>query len=204
MQTKIKICGLRREADIRACNEAAPDYVGFVFAASKRQVTPEAAAQLRAGLAPGIATVGVFVDAPVATIAALHRQGVIDIAQLHGSEDAAYAAALRAQCGIPILRALRIATPADLARIADYQADWLLLDSGAGSGKPFDWSLLNPVPTQQKIFLAGGVGLHNIEQALALHPYAVDVSSGAETDGYKDPAKIKALVARVRKGGDAP
>jgi phosphoribosylanthranilate isomerase len=200
-QTKIKLCGLTREEDIRAANALAPAYVGFVFAEkSRRYVSPQTAARLKALLAPGIRAVGVFVNAPVEAVAQLLEAGTIDIAQLHGAEDEAYIAALRARLGkpTPILQAFRIETEQDVARAARSTADCLLVDHGpGGTGEAFDWALLRGL--QRPYFLAGGLTPENVATAVrALHPYAVDVSSGIETAGKKDPAKMRAFCEAVR------
>jgi phosphoribosylanthranilate isomerase len=234
MTVKIKICGLFRDEDIDYVNEARPDYAGFVFAESRRKVTPERAAALRKRLAGGIVPVGVFVDAPAPEIAALYRGGVISAVQLHGTEDAAYIDRLRAACGgegLPVIKAVKFGDEKTNGRTFPANADYCLFDSGAGSGKTFDWNRLRqggsgnraavgarggrtggrqlrnqgaetgpPPPIFGKPwFLAGGVGPDNIEQAIALGPYAVDVSSGAETDGIKDRDKIVHLV-HIAKG----
>jgi len=217
----IKICGLSREQDIDYVNEARPDYCGFVFAASKRQVSPAQAEGLKRRLAEGIAAVGVFVNAPIENIAALYRDGVINIAQLHGDEDEAYIARLKEATGntpIPIIKVIKSSSLNTLSRRHGGHGDhgensnlktpcppclrenYYLLDSGAGSGRAFDWDLLNSLTIDKPWFLAGGINLNNIEQAIAVNPFGIDVSSGAETDGIKDRAKILQLVAAVRKG----
>ena len=190
--TKVKLCGLSRESDIAAVNKLKPDLVGFVFAKkSKRYVSPEQAAALKSLLAPGILAAGVFVNEPVEAVAELLDHGVIDVAQLHGSEDDAYIARLRALTGKPIFRAFKVKSAT---------ADLVLLDSGAGTGKTFDWSLVQSV--QRPYFLAGGLDPDNVADAIsALHPYGVDVSSGIETDGVKDESKMAAFVAAARKEG---
>ena len=182
-------------------NELRPDLVGFVFAKkSKRYVSPERAAQLRALLAPGILAAGVFVNEPVESVAGLLDRGVIDVAQLHGSEDDDYIARLRAMTGKPIFHAFKVKNEADLPAIENCAADLVLLDSGAGTGKTFDWSLVQSV--QRPYFLAGGLDPANVADAItALHPYGVDVSSGIETDGVKDESKMAAFVAAARKEG---
>lgn len=199
--TKVKLCGLSRECDIAAVNELRPDLVGFVFAKkSKRYVSPERAAQLRALLAPGILAAGVFVNEPVESVAGLLDRGVIDVAQLHGSEDAAYIASLRALTDKPIFRAFKIKSEDDLPAIESCTADLVLLDSGAGTGKTFDWSLVQSI--RRPYFLAGGLDPENVADAIAaLHPYGVDVSSGIETDGVKDESKMAAFVAAARREG---
>lgn len=204
--TKIKLCGLRREQDIETANELGPSYIGFVFApASRRAVTPEQAAALRARLAPGIAAVGVFVDEAPETVAALLRDGVIDLAQLHGAEDAAYLARLRALTDRPLIQAFRVRTAEDVRAAEASGADAILLDSGAGTGRTFDWSILRAAA--RPYFLAGGLDPENVGAAVtALRPYAVDVSSGIETGGVKDAAKMRRFVEAVRgayqRGGE--
>jgi phosphoribosylanthranilate isomerase len=202
---KIKICGLFREEDIEAANEAKPDYIGFVFAKSRRQINAIQAAKLRKKLGGGIIPVGVFVDAEHDEITALYRDRIIAAAQLHGSEDADYIAKLREQCDVPVIKAMHIGEKM-------YDADFFLVDNGpGGTGESFDWSILssaiknstdgiNSNTFSEKFFLAGGIGLHNLEQAMSFKPYAIDVSSGAETAGVKDREKMIALVQRIRAG----
>lgn len=197
--TKIKLCGLSRPCDIEAANELKPEYIGFVFAPkSKRYVTPEKAAQLKQLLAPGIQAVGVFVREDPQTVAALLNSNVIDMAQLHGGEDEAYIRQLRKLSDKPIIQAFRVKTAGDIANAQQSSADYILLDSGAGTGTVFDWNLIQNLT--RPYFLAGGLGVENAEKARTLlKPYAVDVSSGIETDGYKDKEKMAAFVAAVRK-----
>lgn len=198
--TRIKLCGLSRPCDIEAANALQPDYIGFVFAPkSRRYVSPETAAGLRKRLDPAIRAVGVFVNEHPEAVAALLRAGTIDIAQLHGSEDAAYIERLRALTGQPIMQAFRMESERDIAAAQASTADSVLLDSGAGgTGTAFDWTLLRGI--RRPYFLAGGLGPDNVGNAVRLlHPYAVDVSSGIETDGKKDRNKMAAFVAAVRK-----
>ena len=197
--TKIKLCGLKRPQDIQAANELLPAYIGFVFAPkSRRYVHPDRAEELRRMLNPGIIPVGVFVNETPETVAALLNRGIIDIAQLHGKEDAAYIRRLRQLTKKPLIQAFRIDTPADVAAAQASTADYVLLDSGAGgTGTCFDWSLLKDI--QRPYFLAGGLTPENVGGAVAtLHPYAVDVSSGIETDGAKDKEKMTQFVRAVR------
>ena len=196
--TKIKFCGLTGDCDIDAANELRPEYVGFVFAPkSKRYVTPERAAELKRRLADGIKAVGVFVNDNLYHVAELLNRGVIDIAQLHGSEDEEYIRHLRQLTGKPIIRAFRIKTAEDIAEAEKCTADHVLLDSGAGTGEVFDWKLIKNM--KRPYFLAGGLSPDNVENAVEqLSPYAVDVSSGIETDGVKDKAKMAAFAAAVR------
>jgi phosphoribosylanthranilate isomerase len=212
---KIKICGLFREQDIDYVNEAKPDYAGFVFAESKRQVSPAFTAGLRRLLLDEIVPVGVFVNATVADIVALYNENIIAIAQLHGTEDDEYitrlkeASASEGNKPIAVIKTISpLPVPCSLfpsphSPLPSLIADYYLLDSGAGSGKAFNWELLNSanmnaLKAVKPWFLAGGVGLDNIEQALSFNPFALDISSGAETDGIKDRGKIVQLVSIVR------
>ena len=196
--TKVKLCGLRREEDIRAANELRPDYIGFVFAEkSRRAVTRETAARLKALLAPGIPAVGVFVNAQPETVAYLLEDGIIDLAQLHGQEDADYIARLRALTDKPLIQAFRVRNVEDAKRAEQSPADLILLDAGAGDGKTFEWELAESVA--RPYFLAGGLTPENAEQAVErLRPFALDVSSGIETDGWKDPDKMRAFMRAVK------
>ena len=149
-------------------------------------------------LAPGIKAVGVFVKEDPETVVHLLEDGVIDVAQLHGGESEAYIRTLRQHTHKPILQAFRVDTPADLEKAQASSADYILLDSGdGGTGERFDWSLLAGVT--RPYFLAGGLDPENVGGAVEkLKPYAVDVSSGIETDGKKDPEKMKNFVRAVR------
>ena len=196
--TGIKMCGLRRPEDIEAVNGLKPEYIGFVFfPGSKRYVTPETAKALKGLLDPEIRAVGVFVDEVPETVARLLEEGVIDIAQLHGHEDEAYISRLRQLTGKPLIRAFRIRCEEDAKQAEASSADAILLDAGAGDGKTFDWSWLKAVT--RPYFLAGGLNPENAGRAVReLKPYAVDVSSGIETDGFKDMTKMRAFVKAVR------
>lgn len=196
--TKVKLCGLRREEDVEAANGLRPDYIGFVFAEkSRRAVTRETAARLKSLLAPGIPAVGVFVNAQPETVAYLLEDGIIDLAQLHGQEDADYIARLRALTDRPLIQAFRVRTAEDVKRAEQSPADYILLDAGAGDGKTFEWELAGSV--LRPYFLAGGLTPENAGEAVArLHPFALDVSSGIETDGGKDPEKMRAFMCAVK------
>ena len=199
--TKAKLCGLFRPCDIIAVNRLQPDVIGFVFAQkSKRYVSPCQAKELKGMLCSNIQAVGVFVNEPVEHVAQLLAQGIIDIAQLHGKEDEAYIASLRALTDKPIIKAFRIDTEADVAAANQSSADFVLLDSGnGGTGTVFDWKLLSGIT--RPYFLAGGLNPENAEDAVqALQPYAVDVSSGIETEGTKDERKMTAFLAAVKRG----
>jgi phosphoribosylanthranilate isomerase len=200
---KIKICGIFRDDDIKFVNEALPDYIGFVFAPSRRRVTEERAKDLRGGLNNAICAVGVFVNAAAGLIERLYARGVISAAQLHGGEDARYISDLKARCGVPVIKAVSGCDARAVTDAEDSDADFLLLDGASGgSGKPFDWTLLRGM--KKPFFLAGGVGLENIDRAVRVipRPYAIDVSGGAETGGVKDGEKIMSLVKAVREAAE--
>lgn len=184
---KIKICGLTRECDVAYANEAQPDYVGFVFAKSRRQVTEDWARCLKRKLSQNIVAVGVFVDEETDWINRLLDEKIVDMAQLHGNETDE---AIRRING-PTIKALR------LGENPHRPSDFLLFDSPrGGSGLSFDWSKLPAV--DKPFFLAGGISLENVQQAVALQPYAIDCSSGVETEGLKDRNKIIQLIRSVR------
>lgn len=191
MRTRVKLCGLRRLEDIEMVNELTPDYVGFVFAPrSHRYVTFEQAARLRSALAPGIEAVGVFVNESEENVQRALNEGIIDLAQYHGAEE-----------NVPSKRSIKaftVRSAADVQAANNSAAEHVLLDAGAGSGITFDWSLLREA-IKRPYFLAGGLDAHNVTEAISqLHPFAVDVSSGIETDGFKDFKKAAAFMAAVR------
>ena len=198
---KVKICGLRRPEDIEAANAAKPDYVGFIFVPeTKRYVKPDLAASFRRDLAADIQTVGVFVNAPIEEIVAICQAGTIDLVQLHGEEDQAYIAHLKGQVDQNIIKSVAVG---DELVVDPNQADYLLFDSlspsRGGSGKIFDWKMVSAYQ-EKPFFLAGGIGVENIEEALkVVRPYAVDASSSLETDGVKDPVKMQEFVAKIRE-----
>ncbi len=193
--TRIKLCGLTRTEDIEAVNILRPDYIGFVFAKkSRRYVSKEQAKQLKELLSPGISAVGVFVNEEIDIILQLLEEKIIDAVQLHGDEDESYIKKLREFTDCQIIKAFQIRTAEDIINAEKSTADHILLDAGKGEGKAFDWSLLFDV--NRDYFLAGGLTVNNISEAInKLHPFAVDVSSGIETDGRKDPEKMKQFVS---------
>lgn len=201
--TKIKICGLTREVDIIAANECKPDFVGFVFAEkSKRFLNFSQAEKLKKLLEPQIKTVGVFVNESIENVVNLYKSGVIDIAQLHGDEDDKYAEKLKSM-SVPIIRAVPVGDSIpSLPKISD----WLLFDTlsaqRGGTGKSFSWDLLNDY-TGKPYFLAGGISAENVKNAVKkLTPFCVDISSGVETDGFKDRGKMIEFVREVREANN--
>lgn len=197
--TKIKLCGLTRPCDIEYVNELLPEYIGFVFAPkSRRYISPEKAEVLREHLDDRITPVGVFVDEKIEIIADLIKRKIIDIVQLHGNESEQYIEDLRRVIDCPVIKAFRIESEADIVSANNSSADYVLLDSGGGTGKVFDHSLLKDIA--RPYFLAGGLTPENVETAIKqLAPFAVDASSSLETDGFKDKIKMTAFVNAVRK-----
>ena len=197
--TKIKLCGLTRPIDIMTANELRPDYVGFVFyPRSRRNLSQKQAARLKELLSPEIMAVGVFVDEAPEKIALLLEEDVIDIAQLHGQENIDYFYRLRELTDKPIIKAFRVEKREDRVPAERYPSEYLLLDSGMGSGEVFDWTAVSGV--NRDYFLAGGLTPENVGNAIKqLHPYGVDGSSGIETEGIKDIKKMAAFVYAVRE-----
>ncbi len=198
---QIKLCGMTRLCDIEAVNNLKPEYIGFVFwPKSKRNVSEDKALELKRALLPQIQAVGVFVDEDPGKVADLLNKEIIDMAQLHGHEDEKYIKKLRELAsGKEIIQAFQIKSPDDVNRARNSSADYLLLDSGTGSGRSFNWDLIREADFSKSYFLAGGLAPDNVRAAIeALDPMAVDVSSGIETDGLKDEAKMKDFVEMVR------
>ena len=193
---KIKICGIKRLEDVEMVNRYKPDYIGFVFADSKRKVSHDLAKELRNNLDSDIIPVGVFVDSPQDEILRLFDDGIIEIAQLHGSESEQYILDLKKRTNgeLKIINAIEMTQEIDLLEYNDSSSDYLLLDSGKGSGKTFDWSLIRK-DIKKEFFLAGGLNSENVAPAInEFNPYAIDLSSSLETDGFKDENKIKEIM----------
>lgn len=212
-RTAVKICGLSRPADVQAALRAGADYLGFVFfPRSPRAVDPAQAAALAGAVPAGCAKVGLFVDPDDALLDAVLAQVPLDIVQLHGREDAARVAEIRARTGLPVMKAVGVAEPGDLAALWDYGlvADLLLVDAKpprdavlpGGNGLAFDWRLLAGRRVLKPWFLAGGLTPANVAEAVRLTGApGVDVSSGVESaPGVKDAALISAFVSAVRQG----
>ena len=202
--TKIKICGLTRTEDIDMVNEFLPDYVGFVFAKSRRQVSAEQAKELKKRLRPEIKAVGVFVNEKPEKIAKIANQGIIDLIQIHGDEDAAYCRQLRNLTQAAIIKAVRIEDEDDLIGIEEFDCDYYLFDTLSsqqygGTGKAFDHSILYNKEIKKPFFVAGGLNQNNVAAAIeATKPFGVDTSGGVETDGVKDINKIKEFIKQGR------
>lgn len=197
--TKIKFCGLTRPCDIEAANAIKPDYIGFVFAPnSKRRVSYKQAVDLKNLLSKDIKAVGVFLNEDIEPVISLLNLGIIDAAQLHGNESADYIARIQKETGKPVIKAFQIHSEQDVSAAEEIIADYIILDAGTGEGKTFDWNLIDNF--KKPYFLAGGLNPDNVTGAMRLlHPYALDVSTGIETDGLKDKQKMAAFAAAVRK-----
>lgn len=197
---EIKICGIRRREDIEIVNKYKPDYIGFIFADTKRYVEPEHAGELAGLLSGGIKTVGVFVNAPIDFVKKTVKTANLDVVQLHGEEDEEYIKSLGGIC--EIWKAIRVRDEADIPDF--YGADKILLDKYVpneygGTGERFDWSRVGTLKADKPIVLAGGLTKDNVRQGIEIfNPVCVDVSSAVETDGFKDENKIKEFIDTVR------
>lgn len=197
---KIKICGIRRLEDVRIVNKYKPDYIGFVFADSKRKVSSSLAKKLRENLDSDIIPVGVFVDSSLDEILKIFDEGTIDIAQLHGRESEEFILELKEKSNgeLKIIKAIEMSEKIDLKEYDNSQSDYLLLDSGKGSGKTFDWNLIG-CDLKKDFFLAGGLSSSNVGEAIdEFKPYAVDLSSSLETNGFKDENKIREIMEVIK------
>jgi phosphoribosylanthranilate isomerase len=213
-RTRIKICGLTREQDVRAAVEAGADALGFVFyPKSPRYVTPGQAAALIATVPPFITTVGLFVNAEPAQLQEIVAEAPVSLLQFHGDETVQHSAALAEAVNRPFIRAMRIGTATLTTDLLEYAQAYhagsrlfagLLLDTlveaYGGSGKVFDWSLI-PKELAPQVVLSGGLSVHNATDAVKrVRPFAVDISSGVEQEkGIKDAAKIRAFIAAIRQ-----
>lgn len=201
---KIKICGLRCQQDIEYANTLEPDYIGFVFADSKRQVDEGTAALLKKKLAANIKAVGVFVYEPVEKVATIANSGIIDIIQLHGDETPEYCHRLRTKTDKPIIKVIRIKDKKSLMNLEDYDCDYFLLDTFkagkfGGIGQTFDYDILADAVIPKPFFIAGGLTAANVSQIISqASPYGVDVSGGVEIDGYKDFTKMTEFIYTVK------
>ena len=198
--TKVKICGITHEVEIGIMNELSPDFVGFVFATKSRHfIAPEHAGMLRAKLRRGIKTVGVFSNASLRNVALTMETAGLDIIQLHGDETVEYIAALREYTRCPIMKVIKVASPIDAEKAMYSTADYVMLDGGsAGSGKSFDWSMLGNI--RRNFLLSGGLTPENIHDALQItpKPFALNVSSGVESNKIKDYRKVMKFILAVR------
>lgn len=212
---KIKLCGMMKPCDIEYANRIKPDFVGFIFANTRRKISAAQAKQFREALDAEIPAVGVFVNEDISVIASLVQDGCIDMIQLHGEEDADYIRRLREICDVPVIKAVKVQTVEQIRQAAALPVDYLLLDTYrkgvlGGTGEAFDWELLREAKAVagdiaegelfgKPYFLAGGLHAGNLREAAAFGSYGLDVSSGIETDGSKDFTKMVEVMELVRK-----
>lgn len=212
---KIKLCGMMKSCDIEYANRVKPDFVGFIFANTRRKISAAQAKQFREALDAEIPAVGVFVNEDISVIVSLVQDGCIDMIQLHGEEDADYIRRLREICDVPVIKAVKVQTVEQIRQTAALPVDYLLLDTYrkgvlGGTGEAFDWELLRAAKAAagdtvegelfgKPYFLAGGLHAGNLREAAALGSYGLDVSSGIETDGSKDFTKMVEVMELVRK-----
>ena len=198
--SKVKICGLSRAEDIEAVNRVMPDYIGFVFAPSRRQVDAKTAARLKERLNPQIEVVGVFVNEDINAVGEIYQSGVIERVQLHGDEDDEYIRRLKDLCGCRVIKGIGVSdTLPPLPTAADYLLFDTLSAQRGGTGQAFDWHVLYGY-CGLPYFLAGGLTVDNVADSLCLlNPFCVDVSSGVEINGAKDARKIETFASLVRR-----
>ena len=204
-----------KPCDIEYANRVKPDFVGFIFANTRRKISAAQAKQFREALDAEIPAVGVFVNEDISVITSLVQNGCIDLIQLHGEEDAEYIRRLREVCDVPVIKAVKVQTVEQIRQAAALPVDYLLLDTYrkgvlGGTGEAFDWELLREAKAAagdtaegelfgKPYFLAGGLHAGNLREAAALGSYGLDVSSGIETDGSKDFTKMVEVMELVRK-----
>ena len=206
---KVKLCGMFRKEDIDAVNQLRPDYCGFIinFPKSHRNLSIDQVKKLKDRLDDGIKSVGVFVDEDPKIIESLLNDNTIDIAQLHGNEDNDTIVHIKDSTSKPVIRAFcpgrmsssNISIEEIFLKIQSSKADYVLLDNGQGTGSVTDWDMISKALDNgllhRDFFLAGGLDSNNILSSISkLHPYAVDVSSGIETNGLKDPFKMRRFI----------
>lgn len=204
-----------KPCDIEYANRVKPDFVGFIFANTRRKISAAQAKQFREALDAEIPAVGVFVNEDISVITSLVQNGCIDLIQLHGEEDADYIRRLREVCDVPVIKAVKVQMVEQIRQAAALPVDYLLLDTYrkgvlGGTGEAFDWELLREAKIVagdtaegelfgKPYFLAGGLHAGNLREAAALGSYGLDVSSGIETDGSKDFTKMVEVMELVRK-----
>ena len=204
-----------KPCDIEYANRIKPDFVGFIFANTRRKISAAQAKQFREALDAEIPAVGVFVNEDISVIASLVQDGCIDMIQLHGEEDADYIRRQREICDVPVIKAVKVQTVEQIRQAAALPVDYLLLDTyrkgvPGGTGEAFEWELLREARAAagdtaegelfgKPYFLAGGLHAGNLREAAALGSYGLDISSGIETDGSKDFTKMVEVMELVRK-----
>ena len=210
--TKIKICGLKTFDDVDKVNRYLPEYVGFVFANTRRFVTDEQADEMKKGLDRRISAVGVFVDEPIEHVISLCKNGIIDCVQLHGDEPEEYIKKVKKETDTTVIKATKVQNVQQVTERMSDAADFMLFDTykkgelgGTGVRFPLDVllksldELKHSGRNVKPFFLAGGLDASNVREVLGqLGCYCVDVSTGVETDGIKDEDKIRKFIEQVR------
>ena len=206
---RVKICGIRTEADAVMAAEAGADAIGMIFApGARRQIDAAQARRIAAALPPFVTKVGVFVNEPLDRVRALVESIRLDAVQLHGDETPEDCATVR-EWGVTVIRAIQVAGPLDAGVLRALPVHAVLLDTyrpgvRGGTGETFDWSHAVPVARCMPVILSGGLRPEFVAEGVRMvRPYGVDVSSGVETDGRKDPAKIQAFIAAARSVADS-
>ena len=196
--TKIKICGLKSEEDVKLVNEYKPEYCGFIFwEPSKRYIAPEKVRDLVSLLDPAVTPVGVFLDEDIDRLVEVVRDSDVAVVQLHGKEDDEYIRQVKERTGKKVIKSFKPSSEEDVRLAEKSEADMIMFDPGVGSGKTFNWDILSGCT--REYFLAGGLDPDNAALAVqTLKPYALDVSSGVETDGIKDGNKIREFIYNAR------
>jgi phosphoribosylanthranilate isomerase len=199
---KVKICGITTLRAALAAAHAGADALGFVFAPSPRQISPQEAKKLIQALSPFTIKVGVFVNSPIKEVKDIASYCNLDFVQLHGSEPPEYCHLLRQRH--KVIKAFQVKNEVSEALINAYPVDAVLLDTylparAGGTGESFNWALAQNLKLAQPLILAGGLTPENVGEAITLvNPFAVDVSSGVETNGKKDLTKIYKFIARAK------
>lgn len=200
--TQVKICGISRQEELRGIHNGLPDYIGFVFAPSKRQVTLEQAVNLTKDLDTSIQRVGVFVNQDETELLATVHKARLDVIQLHGDESPAYCRRVKRK-GYQVWKSFTIRETEDLSHMREYQVDGYLLDAPGplpgGNGVVFPWEMVRNISVEGKLVLAGGLNASNIKQAIeTVNPDIVDISTGVEVNGIKSEKKIIELIYKSR------
>lgn len=200
---KVKICGITDVETAKSACEYGADALGFVFAESKRKITPKRAKEIIQELPANVLKIGVFVNESVEVIRKIADECGLTHVQLHGDENNHQIRRLN----IPSVKSLGVTSESDMKNAQRYETDYILFDSPkekfhGGNGKTFSWELLGHMPKElrKKTILAGGLNALNIEEAIrTVRPYMVDVSSGVETEGKKDVEKIKQFIIKAKE-----
>lgn len=206
MTVRIKICGLKNVEDALTAVDLGADALGFVFAPSSRQMTPEAVKNIIRQLPPFVTTVGVFVNSSSQEVNEIAAFTGLNVVQLHGEETPEFCREIK----FPIVKAIRVKDESSLEQLEEYQKivkafllDTYVAEAHGGTGKIFNWQLVPKAKAYGTVILAGGLTPDNVDEAIrATFPYGIDVSSGVETHGQKDLEKIRRFILKARRNCD--